>query len=123
MAGDIVLRLASRRMRSIIRAYDYIGRYGGEEFLIVLPGCDEQQALHFAERLRQSIGEESIDIPEGRIPVTMSLGVATLCKDKICDAGSLVQAADQALYRAKKNGRNRVETATEQEENYGYPLI
>lgn len=115
MAGDAVLRQASRRMRSMIRAYDYIGRYGGEEFLVVLPGCNEEQACHFAERLRQSVGDEKMDIPEGMIPVTISLGVATLCKENPSDADSLVQAADLALYRAKENGRNRVETATPQE--------
>jgi len=115
MAGDAVLRLTSRRMLSVIRAYDAIGRYGGEEFLIVLPGCDTEHAAAFAERLCASIRRDSMDIPEGMIPITISLGAATNSKEGKCDAISLVRAADLALYRAKKNGRNRVEVASEEE--------
>jgi two-component system cell cycle response regulator len=111
MAGDAVLRITAQRMLSQVRDYDYIGRYGGEEFLIVLPGCDGERAGNLAERLCHSIGGESMDIPDGMIPVTISLGVVTTSKGKKCDADSLVQAADLALYRAKENGRNRVETA------------
>jgi diguanylate cyclase (GGDEF)-like protein len=110
MAGDAVLRLTSRRMLSMVRDYDYIGRYGGEEFLIVLPGCDSEHALPFAERICQSIRGDCMDIPEGMVPMTISLGVATSGKEKQYDVNSLVQVADQALYRAKRNGRNRVET-------------
>jgi two-component system cell cycle response regulator len=115
MAGDAVLRQTAKRMLSMVRDYDYIGRYGGEEFLIVLPGCDGKRAGNLAERLYQGVGRESMDIPEGMIPVTISLGVATACKGRKIVADSLVQAADMALYRAKENGRNRVEIAPEQE--------
>ncbi len=110
MAGDAVLRLTTKRMTALLRSYDYIGRYGGEEFVIVLPGCDRESAAAFAERLRLCIGEENMDIPEGMIPLTISLGVATCSRQKSHDVDSLIQAADQALYRAKENGRNRVET-------------
>jgi two-component system cell cycle response regulator len=110
MAGDSVLRLTTSRMNSLMRSYDYIGRYGGEEFVIVLPGCDRESAAAFAERLRLCIGSESMDIPEGMIPVSISLGVATSSREKRYDIDSLIQAADQALYRAKENGRNRVES-------------
>lgn len=113
MAGDTVLRLASRRMLSVMRDYDYIGRYGGEEFLVVLPGCDRLMAAHLADRLRRCICDDRMDIPEGMLPVSISLGVATCGREGRCDAGVLVQAADRALYRAKTNGRNRVETAVE----------
>jgi len=119
MAGDAVLRVTSRRMLSMVRDYDYIGRYGGEEFLVVLPGCDSERARRLAERICQSIRGDCMDIPEGMVPITISLGVATTCKGKKCDAGALVHAADQALYRAKKNGRNRVETAPEGGEQNG----
>jgi two-component system cell cycle response regulator len=110
MAGDAVLRVTTRRMSSLLRSYDNIGRYGGEEFVIVLPGCDRESAAAFAERLRLCIGEEKMDIPEGMIPLTISLGVATSSREKRYDIDSLIQAADQALYRAKENGRNRVES-------------
>jgi two-component system cell cycle response regulator len=115
MAGDAVLRQTARRMVSQVRDYDYIGRYGGEEFLLVLPGCDGKRAGNLAERVCQSIGSESMDIPEGMIPVTISLGVASTRKASKSDADSLVQAADLALYRAKENGRNRVEIVPELE--------
>jgi diguanylate cyclase (GGDEF)-like protein len=116
MAGDAVLRQTARRMLSQVRDYDYVGRYGGEEFLLVLPGCEGERARNFAERICQCIGSDSMDIPEGMIPVTISLGVATTCKGSKNDADSLVQAADLALYRAKENGRNRVEIAPDGEQ-------
>jgi diguanylate cyclase (GGDEF)-like protein len=111
MAGDAVLRLTARRMLSLVRDYDYIGRYGGEEFLLVLPGCDGEWARVLADRLCQSIGGDRMDISEGMLPITISLGVATTCKGRKSDVNSLLQAADMALYRAKENGRNRVEIA------------
>jgi diguanylate cyclase (GGDEF)-like protein len=111
MAGDAVLRLTARRMLSLVRDYDYIGRYGGEEFLLVLPGCDGEWARILADRLCQSIGGDRMDISEGMLPITISLGVATTCKGRKSDVNSLLQAADMALYRAKENGRNRVEIA------------
>jgi len=115
MAGDAVLRQTARRMLSQVRDYDYISRYGGEEFLVVLPGSGMEGAAALAERLCQSIGCDSMDIPEGMIPITISLGVATTCKGRKRDVASLVQAADLALYRAKENGRNRVEIAPDEE--------
>jgi diguanylate cyclase (GGDEF)-like protein len=111
LAGDAVLRQTARRMLSLLRSYDYIGRYGGEEFTIVLPGCDGESASAFAERLRLLIGNQPMDIPEGMISVTISLGMSTSNPNTRNDVDSLIQAADQALYRAKGNGRNRVETA------------
>ena len=115
MAGDTVLRQTAVRMLSMVRDYDYVGRYGGEEFLIVLPGSDMEGATVLAERLCLSISSQSMDIPEGMIPVTISLGVANNCKEKKSDTDSLVHAADLALYRAKEKGRNRVEIATDEE--------
>jgi len=109
LAGDVVLREAARRMGSSIRAYDSIGRYGGEEFLVVAPGCDTT-VLSLAERLRTCVSREPIEIPEGTLIVTLSLGVAENCQAKQAD--QFVRAADAALYRAKRAGRNRVELAT-----------
>jgi diguanylate cyclase (GGDEF)-like protein len=111
LTGDAVLRLTAGKMYSLMRSYDFIGRYGGEEFLVILPDCCLECAAAFAERLRLCVSSDSIDTPEGMIPVTISLGVAASSKDRKRDADFLVKSADEALYRAKGNGRNRVEVA------------
>jgi two-component system cell cycle response regulator len=98
-------------MRSLMRSYDAVGRYGGEEFLIVLPGCDEEKAATTAERIRSHIDSNHMDTTAGMIPVTVSLGVAAYFGEGKCDVYTLVQRADSALYRAKEKGRNRVEIA------------
>ena len=113
LAGDVVLRIIAQKMHSMARPYDAIGRYGGEEFLFVLPECCIECAATFAERLRSSICMDSIDTPEGMIPVTISLGVAASRKGGRRDGYSLVKAADTALYRAKDKGRNRVEVVAD----------
>ena len=112
LTGDAVLRMAATRMHAAIRCYDALGRYGGEEFLIVLPGCDINCATASAERLRLCIGKDAMDTAEGMIPVTVSLGVAASDIEMRRDANSMFKAADLALYRAKKKGRNRVEVAS-----------
>jgi len=111
LAGDAVLRLTARRMASLMRPYDAIGRYGGEEFLAVIPGCSIKNAAPLAERLRESISGESMDTPDGMIAVTISLGMAIRDNGNPVDTISLVHAADMALYSAKNKGRNRVEVA------------
>lgn len=109
MAGDAVLRQVAQRMRAMIRPYDAVGRYGGEEFLFVLPSCERHSAAAFAERVRRNLEEVAVDTPEGIIPVTLSLGVAGSGEGYRMDEASVVRAADAALYRAKNAGRNRVE--------------
>ncbi len=109
MAGDAVLREATRRMQSVLRIYDQIGRYGGEEFLIILPGCNKSVAFAIADRLRKSIGEEAVNTPEGIIHVTCSLGVTVVDEAKEEDIDQIIKVADTELYRAKEGGRNRVE--------------
>ena len=108
LAGDAVLRTIARKLQSLIRSYDSIGRYGGEEFLFVLPECSPTQALTFAERLRLGIKNETLMIAGATISVTISAGLATSCGGVSCDPDSLVGAADAALYRAKESGRNCV---------------
>ena len=111
VAGDGALCEVVSRVRALLRPYDAIGRYGGEEFLIVLPGCTSPDAFRLADRLRIGIGQEPVKIPEGSIEVTSSLGVAASDTITTPDAMALIRAADTALYRAKTTGRNRVELA------------
>ncbi len=110
-AGDAALREVAQRMHASIRAYDLVGRYGGEEFLVVLPACDVSGALRQAERLRAVIAQQPVDTPQGSIPVTVSLGVAAAATLSSADPNPLLTAADQALCRAKEKGRNCVELA------------
>lgn len=110
LAGDAVLRETARRMRDAIRPYDSIGRYGGEEFLLVLSNCDTIGAAAIAERLLQAVRKDTIVLAEATVSVTLSAGVAT--SGVIQDPETLLGAADAALYRAKRGGRNRVEVAT-----------
>ena len=111
LAGDEVLREAARRMNSIIRCYDSIGRYGGEEFLAVLPGCDTAAAWMLGERLRQTIGEESFLIGQTPVVITCSIGCATQPVGATYDADALIRLADNALYSAKHGGRDRTEAS------------
>lgn len=113
LGGDDVLRAAGERMCNALRPYDSVGRYGGEEFLIVLPRCTTEAALPIAERLRKSIAEEPVPSGQGSIHVTVSLGVCEWQPDHM-EFEDLLRNADLALYRAKESGRNRVELAQPQ---------
>ena len=104
--GDEVLAAVAATLRSSLRESDFVGRYGGEEFLILLPDTGKQQARTVAEKVRAAV--EAIVLSNLELRVTASLGVATL-PDDCGDADSLVRAADRALYAAKGRGRNRVE--------------
>jgi diguanylate cyclase (GGDEF)-like protein len=107
LAGDGVLRQVAQRLSAVVRPYDTVGRYGGEEFLIVLPGCDAGTTAALAERLRGSVAAEAVESEKVRVPVTISLGVAAWDGDEGHLAG-LLRVADRALYEAKNAGRNRV---------------
>jgi two-component system, cell cycle response regulator len=111
LVGDAVLRQTAQRLLVGLRPYDTVGRYGGEEFLILLPGCDADAGLALAERLRRGIAGEPV--AEGGVAhsVTLSMGVATW--DAQSPAGELLRRADQALYAAKSAGRNCVVRAEE----------
>jgi len=109
LAGDAVLRQAAERMRGSLRAYDTIGRYGGEEFLILAPNTDLLGAAAQAERLRLAVAKSPICTPDAPIPLTVSLGVTVSRAGEACTPESLIRTADEALYRAKERGRNRVE--------------
>ncbi len=108
-AGDDVLRDFALRIKRSIRGIDLACRYGGEEFVIVMPETDMAVAAMVAERLRRRIAAEPFAIAQGsrQIPVTISIGIAGL-RGKDDTAAALLKRADQALYRAKRDGRNRV---------------
>ena len=105
-AGDAILSEAAVRLRHALRAYDSIGRYGGEEFLIVLPGCDTDAAVVVAERARTGVAAP-VRFGDIDIPLSVSLGVAST-QTASDEPDRLIQAADDALYRAKAAGRNHV---------------
>jgi diguanylate cyclase (GGDEF)-like protein len=110
-AGDAVLCEAARRIIGCIRPYDAACRFGGEEFLIVLPSCYLTGAVIRAEDIRHAIASTPFQIPDGQIDITCSLGVA--CTTGACglDGQLLTREADEALYAAKRKGRNRVDFA------------
>lgn len=109
LAGDEVLRQTASRIVSSLRPYDSVGRYGGEEFLMVMPSCSITNALNIAERLRSTFEKNPISNAEGTFPVTLSFGLV-LVNGKDCqDTDIIVGRADDSLYKAKNSGRNRVE--------------
>jgi two-component system, cell cycle response regulator len=107
--GDAALRGVARLLGPCLRPYDAVGRYGGEEFLIVFPGCGAADALKLSERIRCHVASQPIAAPSGSLHLTVSAGVATDTGRHDIDLDTLISAADRALYRAKNAGRNRVE--------------
>jgi|SRR5579872_1379545 len=107
-AGDAVLREFARRMQNSMRAYDAIGRYGGEEFLIVLPGCDEGCTAKQAERMRVALDAVPMAMNDEERIVTCSFGATCWFPGMDANPEPLIRIADEALYAAKHQGRNRV---------------
>jgi two-component system, cell cycle response regulator len=107
--GDAVLKEAARRMTACTRPYDTVGRYGGEEFVAVVARADDSITLALAERMRNAIASEPFVTDFGNITVTASFGLAVSTDAAATDPELLVQFADEALYRAKRGGRNRSE--------------
>jgi len=107
-AGDAVLREFVRRMSGSIRPYDAIGRYGGEEFLIVLPGCDVNATEKQAERMREALANDPMWFNEEAQLVTCSFGATSWVPGIAATEEALIRVADDALYAAKRQGRNRV---------------
>lgn len=108
-AGDAILRQLGARLKAALRPYDEVGRWGGEEFLVVLRDTTAEQAKSVAERLRKAVADTPFEYNGRPVPVTVSLGVAERQHDEL--AATLVHRADRTMYRAKRGGRNRVEVS------------
>jgi len=107
LAGDFVLKQLASVIKSRIRREDVLARYGGEEFAIILPEIDHYNSMHFADKIRKLTEKASFKFEDTEIPVTVSVGVATLGRD-VNDGLEFIKCADDALYGAKNQGRNRV---------------
>ena len=105
LAGDVVLREVAHRISEVVRSYDLVGRYGGEEFLVVLPDCDPDQALQSAERIRAVIAGRPVLAAGAEILVTASIGVTVTTAGSVAEK-EILAIADTALYQAKSAGRN-----------------
>ena len=107
LAGDYVLKHLAQTVRAKIRREDCFARYGGEEFSIVLPEIDGGSCLPFAEKIRQIVEKTDFKFENVRIPVTISMGIATVDAE-LTEGAAIIKRADERLYEAKASGRNRV---------------
>ena len=110
--GDKVLQSIAWEIKGSLRQYDSAARFGGEEFALLLPETALKGANLVAERLRQSINDIEFAGPLSGLKMTVSIGIATIPSDKVRSVSDLIRLADDALYAAKHNGRNRVESST-----------
>ncbi|MDX1584088.1 MAG: diguanylate cyclase [Thermoanaerobaculia bacterium] len=120
-AGDEILHAVASRICSGLRGSDQVGRFGGEEFMVVLPETDAQQAIRIAERIRQAIARNPVKTEDGMVDVSASLGVATAGATEDVPIAELITRADDALYRAKETGRNRIEVHAEPDNVHSFP--
>ena len=112
LTGDAVLRGVTERLQANMRSNDALGRYGGEEFLVLAPRCDLPGLVAYAERLRVAVAEAPIATASGPVQVTISMGASAMQAENFpATPDEVLKPADEALYRAKAGGRNRVEVA------------
>ena len=123
LAGDAVLREGARRMKSAVRRYDSLGRYGGEEFLVVLPGCDPVSAQAQAMRLREAMAAEPFSVGGAPLRVTCSVGISSRVHPEIAQVDAMIREADLALYAAKHRGRDRVEACVPESVDMAAPAV
>lgn len=107
LIGDLVLQEFAQRSKSAVREIDLIGRYGGEELVVLLPETDSDTAMQVAERLRRSVEQPSIKISDRELHITVSIGVSRKDENTL-ELETLIARADQAMYIAKYRGRNQV---------------
>src|SRR5690349_4587216 len=111
LAGDEVLKETARRLVSSVRSYDFVGRFGGEEFLVTLNNCDPAFGLARAEKIRQTIAERPVETSAGSVPISMSFGLLLSQEWGYMSVVELLHEVDTALYAAKAAGRNCVRLA------------
>ena len=111
-AGDEVLKEVAWRLKEDLRSYDVVGRYGGEEFLVVLPSCDLANGVRRAEQIRNLVANNPIQTPHGNVSVTISMGVTVTAFSAELTDTDVLRQADVSLYKAKNAGRNRTEVFT-----------
>ncbi len=114
LAGDEVLKWMAASLKEIVRGSDVVARYGGEEFVVILPGLEEHHANALAERIRSAMGSGHVEVSNATIQFTVSIGIACFAPNgNITTKRQLVLAADQAMYAAKANGRDRCVSASD----------
>jgi diguanylate cyclase (GGDEF)-like protein len=121
VVGDFVLRHVASRIQAAVRDFDVVGRFGGEEFVIIMANTDVELATAIAERVRNGVMDTPLHLKELTIPVTISLGVAMLRPDERKE--SLLERADVAMYEAKSAGRNRVMIAKDADDIRSWPEL
>jgi len=105
-AGDVVLQTTAKTLAACLRASDIVGRWGGDEFIAILPDVDEQRLLNLGERCRVLVRESGVLFEDRRITITISMGGALVQAGD--SMSSLIKRADEVLYQSKKNGGNRL---------------
>ncbi len=108
LGGDAVLKECVNRIITTVRTYDVVGRYGGEEFLIIVPDCDRYFAYGVAERIQKIISSQPVLYSNYKIPITVSIGVSDNKNNYDISMENIIDNADQSLYQAKREGRNRI---------------
>jgi diguanylate cyclase (GGDEF)-like protein len=116
--GDLILRAVADVLRECTRGQDLVARYGGEEFILALPTCSPAQATERAERIRERVSRRPVNAAQSRVGVTASVGLSFLAAGRVRDVTTLITSADQALYEAKRSGRNRVVAAPQNSAEY-----
>ncbi len=107
-AGDLALKFVSNIIKQIVRESDIAGRVGGDEFIFCLPNATQEEALYFGQRLVESVSASSFVYENKHIKLSMSVGLNTFESKSSSDIDLMIKEADQALYRAKKSGKNRI---------------
>ncbi len=113
--GDLVLKMVARTLVNIMRPYDFVGRWGGEEFVVLIPHIKRDELFPIGERFRKIVSSSSFRIPNGRIGVTISVGATHSREDDTVE--SIVKRADEMMYISKKSGKNKVTVYSEEHTN------